>query len=161
MKNNGHKKIAQLLAVLVFGVFALCVAAVLLTGARTYQTLTQRGSRANSQRVAVRYMTTRFQQAPAVQLEDFCGLQSLTVREEIDGKAYLTRVYCHEGTVRELFSAEHAQVGPEDGEAVLEAENLNFSLENGLLTVEITHSEGTVQQLLLALPEWKEGNYEE
>lgn len=161
MKNNGHRKITQLLALLVFGVFALCVAAVLLTGAQTYQTLTQRGSRANSQRIAVRYITTRFQQAPEVRVEDFCGLQALTVREEIDGKVYLTRVYCHEGTVRELFSAEHAQVGPKDGEAVLEAEKLAFSVENGLLTAQITHGDGTLQELLLALPEWKEGHDEE
>ena len=55
MKNKGHRKITQLLALLVFGVFALCVAAVLLTGGRAYQTLTQRGSQANSRRVAVRY----------------------------------------------------------------------------------------------------------
>ena len=141
---------------LVFGVFALCVAAVLLTGGKTYQTLTQRGSMAHSRRVAVRYLTTRFQQAPTVRVEDFCGLQALTAREEIGGKTYLTRVYCHEGTVRELFSAENAQVAPEDGEIVLEAEKLTFSQEDRLLTVEITHPDGSCQYLLLALPEWKE-----
>ena len=157
MKNNGHRKITELLALLVFGLFALCVAAVLLTGGRTYQTLTQRGSAASSQRVAVRYLTTRFQQAATVQVEDFCGLQALTGREELGGKTYLTRVYCHEGAVRELFAAEHAQVRPEDGEVVLEAEKLTFSMDGGLLTAEITHPDGAVQRLLLALPEWKEG----
>ena len=161
MKNNGHRKITELLALLVFGVFALCVAAVLLTGGRAYQTLTQRGSAAHSQRVAVRYLTTRFQQAPEVRVEEFCGLQALTIREEINGKTYITRVYCHEGTVRELFSAESAQVTPGDGEVVQDAEKLTFSREDQLLTVEITHPDGDVQRLLLAMPEWKEGQYEE
>ena len=161
MKNNGHRNITQLLALLVFGVFALCVAAVLLTGARTYQTLTRRGSEAHAQRVAARYITTRFQQAPAVRVEDFCGLQALTVREEIGGKDYLTRVYCHDGAIRELFAAETAPVTPGDGEIVLKAEKLAFSQEDRLLTVEIVHPDGAVQQLLLALPEWKEGQYEE
>ena len=91
MNNNGHRKITELLALLVFGLFALCVAAVLLMGGRTYQTLTQRGSAAHSQRIAVRYLTTRFQQASVVRVEDFCGLQALTAREEIGGKTYLTR----------------------------------------------------------------------
>ena len=161
MNNNGHRKITELLALLVFGLFALCVAAVLLMGGRTYQTLTQRGSTAHSQRIAVRYLTTRFQQASVVRVEDFCGLQALTAREEIGGKTYLTRVYCHEGTVRELFSAETTQVIPEDGEMVLEAETLTFSQEAQLLTVEITLPDGSCQRLLLALPEWKEGQYEE
>ena len=161
MKNNGYRKITELLALLVFGVFALCVAAVLLPGGKTYRTLTQRGSTAHSQRVAVRYLTTRFQQAPEVALEDFCGLQALTVREEISGKVYLTRVYCHEGTVRELFSAETAQVNPDDGEIVLEAEKLTFSRDDRLLKLEITLPGGNSQHLLLALPEWKEGQYEE
>jgi len=85
----------------------------------------------------------------------------MTAREEIGGKTYLTRVYCHEGTVRELLSAETTQVTPEDGETVLEAEKLTFSQEEGLLTVEITLPDGSRQRLLLALPEWKEGQYEE
>ena len=161
MKNNGHRKITELLALLVFGVFALCVAAVLLTGAGTYQTLIQRGSTAHSHRVAVRYLTTRFQQASAVRVEDFCGLQALTVSEEIDGRTYLTRVYCYDGSIRELFSAESASMTPEDGETVLEAAKLAFSSDGGLLTAEITHSDGAVQRLLLALPGWKEGRNEE
>ena len=161
MNHNSHRKITQLLALLVFGLFALCVAAVLLTGGRTYQTLTRRGSTAHSQRTAVRYLTTRFQQAPEVALEDFCGLQALTVREEIGGKIYLIRVYCHEGTVRELFSAENARVAPGDGEIILEAEKLTFSQEGRLLTVEITYPDGSCQRLLLAMPAWKEGHDEE
>ena len=161
MKNKGHRKITQLLVLLVFGVFALCVAAVLLTGGRAYQTLTQRGSQANSRRVAVRYITTRFQQAPAARVEDFCGLQALTVREEIGGRAYITRVYCYEGTIRELFSAADAQVAPGDGEIVLEAEELTFSQKDSLLTAEVTLPDGNCQQVLLYLPEWKEGQYEE
>ena len=161
MKNDGHRNITRLLTLVVFGAFALCVAAVLLTGAGTYRTLTQRGSAAHSQRIAARYLTTRFQQAAAVQVEDFCGLPALTDREEIDGKTYVTRVYCYEGTLRELFAAENAPVAPGDGEVILEAESLTFSRADQLLTVEITHPDGRTQRLLLAMPAWKEGHYEE
>ena len=158
MRNNGHRNITQLLALAVFGLFALCVAAVLLLGGRTYQNLTQQAEITGSRRTAVRYLTTRFQQAPEVQIEDFCGLRALTVREEISGKIYLTRVYCHEGNIRELFSGATAQVTPADGEIVLEAESLTFSREGELLTAEIVHSDGFSQKLLLHLPQWKEGS---
>lgn len=156
MENKDHRKITDLLALLLFGVFALCVAAVLLTGAKTYQKLTDRGSVAYAHRVAARYLTTRFHQAPAVEVEDFEGLQTLTVREEISGRTYLTRVYCYEGHIRELFAAGSADVSPGDGEIVVEAEDLAFALDEGILTVEITHPDGEIQKLLLPLPAWKE-----
>lgn len=156
MKKNDHRKITDLLAMLVFGIFAVCVAMVLLTGAGAYKKLTDRGTAAYEHRVAVRYLTTRFHQAPAVQVEEFCGLQALTIREEIDGRGYVTRVYCHDGHIRELFAAASAEVSPEDGETVLEAKDLTFDREDGLLTVQITHPDGETQQLLLWLPEWKE-----
>lgn len=128
---------------------------VLLTGAKAYKTLTERAETSHAYRVAVRYLTTRFHQAPRVQVEDFCGLQALTIPEEIDGKNYLTRIYCHEGQVRELFSGEQTPVSPDDGEPVLEAQGLTFSIREGILWVEITHYDGKVQQLLLNLPVWK------
>ena len=156
MRKNDHRNITDLLALLVFGIFALCVAALLLTGAGAYKKLTDRGTDSYEQRVAARYMTTRFHQAPQVQIEDFCGLQAMTIREEISGRTYVTRVYCPDGHIRELFAAESAAVSPEDGETVLEAEALVFSVDGKLLKVSITHSDGNRQQLFLWLPEWKE-----
>lgn len=73
MKRTDYRKITDLSVLLVFGVFALCVAIVLLTGAKAYKTLTDRAEESHAQRVAVRYLTTRFHQAPRVQVEDFCG----------------------------------------------------------------------------------------
>lgn len=146
----------DLLALLVFGIFALCVAAVLLTGAGAYKRLIERGTDSYDKRVAIRYLTTRFHQAPNVGLEDFSGLQAMTVREEIGGRVYVTRVYCYEGYIRELFAAESTQVHPGDGEILLAAEELTFSVTDGTLTVEITHPDGEAQQLFLWLPQWKE-----
>ena len=124
MRKNDHTRITDLLALTVFAVFALCVAAVLLTGAGVYKRLTERGSESYEQRIAVRYLTTRFHQAPGVQVEEFFGLQAMTVREEIGGRVYVTRVYCHDGYIRELFAAESTAVSPNDGEILLPAEDL-------------------------------------
>lgn len=156
MKKNDHRHITDILALLVFGIFALCVTALLLTGAGAYKKLTDRGRESYEQRIAVRYLTTRFHQAPSIRTEDFCGLQSMTIREEIHGRTYVTRVYCHDGNIRELFAAESAAVSPGDGEIILSADGLTFAVDGDILTVEITHPDGEIQQLFLWMPEWKE-----
>ena len=156
MRKNEHRNLSDFLALLVFGIFALCVAAVLLTGAGGYKRLTDRGADSYDKRVAVRYLTTRFHQAPNVRLEDFSGMQAMTVREEIGGRVYVTRVYCYDGYIRELFAAESTQVQPGDGEILLAADELAFSVDDGLLTAEITHLDGVTQQLFLWMPQWKE-----
>lgn len=155
MKKNQYRKMTDILALTVFGVFALCVAAVLLTSAKVYQKLTDQATESYEHRVAQRYLTTRFHQSPHVHLEDFEGLQTMTIREEIDGRAYVTRVYCHEGYIRELFAAESAAVSPDDGEIILAAENLTFSVDGELMSVVITHPDRKTQELFLWLPAWK------
>lgn len=156
MRKNDHRNITGLLSLLVFGIFALCVAAVLLTGAGAYKKLTDRGTESYDRRVAVRYLTTRFHQASGVRIEDFSGLQALTVREEIGGRAYVTRIYCHEGQIRELYAGENVQAQPGDGQILMAAEKLAFRVEGELLTVEVTHTDGEKQQMFLWCPGWKE-----
>ena len=52
-----------LMALLLFGVFAACVLAVLLTGANAYRRLTQRDQAAYLRRTCVQYLATRVRQA--------------------------------------------------------------------------------------------------
>lgn len=132
-----NSKITDLLALLVFAVFALCLCLVLLTGARVYRNLVQTGEETYARRTAALYLSTRVRQSGTVAVEDFGGCQALTCAEEIDGEIYLTRIYCHEGYLRELFCAENAALSPSDGEKVLEAENLTLSLEGTLLTAQL------------------------
>lgn len=154
MKQQKTKtKLSDLAALLVFGVFALCVLLVLLTGADVYGKLVDRGQGAYTRRTAAQYLSTRIHQADqgAVTVEDFGGLDALVLREEIGGSAYLTRIYCYEGWLWELFTAEGGKFSPEDGQRLLEADSLSVSLENGLLSAEIGFSDGTCRDLVLYL----------
>ena len=128
-------KLTDLLALLVFAVFALCVLLVLLSGAKVYRELVSRGEASFESRTAVQYVTTRVRQAEAVTVGDFDGCQALVIPEEIDGEIYLTRVYCHDGYIRELFCAETAALSPEAGTFILPAEQLGFSLSDGILQI--------------------------
>ena len=92
-----------LLALLLFGVFAVCVLAVLLTGARAYRGLTQRDQAAYSRRVCVQYIATRVRQADraeGVSVEPFGEGDALVLSED----GYVTRVYHYDGYLMELYA---------------------------------------------------------
>ena len=134
MKENAAK-LTDLLTVLVFTVFALCVLLVLLTGAGVYRDLVAKGEDGYDRRTAAQYVITRVHQAGDVSVESFGGGQCLTFREEGEDGVYLTRVYCQGGFLRELYTPEDAALEPGDGEPVLPLESMQVSVEDGLLTV--------------------------
>ena len=143
-----------LLVLLLLGVFAACILSVLLTGAQVYSRLTQRDQAAYNRRTCVQYLATKVRQAERgglVSVSDFGDTQALVLAEEIDGAAYLTRIYCYEGWLWELFSADEAGFAPEDGEKLLPARDLELTLADGLLTAVFTDSQGQALTLTLAL----------
>lgn len=139
MKEKAYK-ITDLLSLTVLTVFALCALLVLLLGGRVYQNLAEAGEEIYRSRTVCQYLSTRVQQAGEVSVSDFGGGDALVIREEMGSRVYLTRIYCYDGWLRELYCAENAQLQPADGEKVLEAESLNLSLEDGMLELEIDGS---------------------
>lgn len=131
---KSSSKLTDFLALAVFAVFALCVLLVLLTGAKVYRGLVRTGEERFRDRTALQYVATRVRQARTVTLEDFQGCPALVMQETIDGESYVTRVYCHDGYLWELFSTSDAALSPEDGEKVLEAE-VTFAFDEGLLNL--------------------------
>lgn len=165
MKNKTVKhQIDGLAALLLFAVFAVCVLIVLLTGARAYSRLTERDQSAFNQRTCMQYIAARVRQADslgAVSAEDFNGVPALVLGA---GEEYVTRVYCYEGWLMELYSEAGADLAPEDGEQLMEASSLELSLkqtvnEGGLelalqgklLTATVTMPDGGTETLRLSL----------
>lgn len=155
MRHERRKgNIAGLAALLLFGVFAVCIVLVLLTGADAYRGLTQRDQSAYSRRTAVQYITTRVRQADRagmIEVGKFGGEDALLLTEEIDGILFETKVYYHDGAIRELFSFADETFVPGDGEEILPAEGLELNLNGQMLTVTITNGDGTIQSLTLYL----------
>lgn len=136
-----HKqsRLPDLAVLLTFGIFALCILLVLLGGAKLYRDLTQRDRESFDKRTVCQYLSTRLHQADrenAVCVEDFEGLDALCIRETINGKNYLTRIYCYDGYLRELFTPEGGNFSPEDGEKLLKAETLTLSMEGNTLQLQ-------------------------
>lgn len=151
-KRSEKRSISGLAAALLLCVFALMILSVLLSGAGAYRRLTARGEENYDSRSSAQYVATKLRQAPSaesVELRSFGDSGCLCITEEIDGAEYITRVYCHDGWIRELFTPAEGDYSPEDGEKILEAEALGFSLENDLIRVTIT--DGGVTEFFLGL----------
>lgn len=143
--------IDALIALLLFGVFAVCVLAVLLTGADAYRRLTLRDQAAYERRACTQYIATKVRQADAegaVAVTDIDGVPALALGQ--DGE-FVTYIYCHGGWLRELYIWCEEPPAPQDGQELVQAEGLDLSLDDGLLTVRVTQDGGGADTLLLSL----------
>ncbi len=150
---NKYRNLGSMLALFLAGVFAVCILSVLLTGANAYSSLSGRDQTAYDRRTCSQYVATKIRQAgPAgVRIESFGTGDALVLSETLGGTEYLTRIYCYDGWMRELFAAAEGSFAPEDGEKVMEAERLDTELADGLLSVEITAGEGEPVRLYFDL----------
>ena len=155
MKNEGtFRNITNFIPLVVFTLLAVCVLAVLLTGAGIYNRLTDQGQVQYDRRTLSRYLTTRIRQADAagqLSLGEFGEGDAILLREELDIEVYLTRIYCHGGYLRELFTPENGSFSPEDGEKLLPAQDLQVIRQGSLLLLELTLSDGSRRELTLYL----------
>ena len=157
---SGKRSISGLAALVLLGVFAAGILTVLLSGASAYQRLTERDARSHDTRTGLQYLSTKVRQAPApdaLVLSDFGDGNSLLIRETIDGEAYWTQVYCHDGWLMELFTAADGEFSPEDGEQILPARSLSLSEESGLISVTVIDGSGSEIQQYLFLRGGQEG----
>ena len=160
MKIRQNKRQADaLLVLLLFGVFAVCILSVLLTGADAYRRLSERDQSSYDQRTAAQYLTTKIRQADrvgGVSVRTFEGCCALILSEEIDGSIYETRVYHYDGYIRELFVAAEGDYLPEDGEKVMPAGSLLIDQKEPGLQIRILTEDDQWQELWLSLRSGRE-----
>ena len=128
--------VSAYLTFLTLGLFALCAVMAVLMGAKSYRSVAQKSREADDSRRAVRYLSTRVQQSQEmVSVEDFEGVTALVLSESVEGNRYLTRIYCHEGYLKELYAAQSGSFTPADGEKLFEISSLSFREKDGLLLI--------------------------
>lgn len=155
---NKQTNLLKIVPILLFAVLAVSVLQILYAGAGVYESLTERENSGRIGRTAVQYVTVRLQQAGAgtLAVEEFCGIPSLAVYESIDGTAYCTRIYCHDGYLRELFSAADAEMDPSAGEKLMPMDEFLPSEKDGLLTFTLTADGVSVTSFYDPGIKWKE-----
>ena len=153
MKNyTKERSLSALAALLTFALFALGILSVLLGGANVYRRLTQRDQHSYDSRTCTQYIATKLRQAPspgAVAVAPFGDGDCLFITEAIGDSAYLTRVYCYDGWLMELFTVADGEFAPEDGEKILPLQSLSLSRNGSLITVQLTGLDYSSQILTL------------
>lgn len=155
MSYSQKQNLSGLMVLLLFGVFAVCILAVLLSGTSVYDRLTQRDADAFDARSAVQYLATRIHQAEGA---DYLTLEAteqgdtmLCIRQLYGEEEYETLLYCREGWLCELFTASDIEADLSAGEQILPAKRLDGSLENGLLNLSVTDEKGEQRVIHLLL----------
>ena len=129
---GSQRHIHRILPFVLFTVFALCIMAVLCSGAHSYRALTHRDQASYHRRTCVQYLSTRVRQATganAISLTRFGEGDALAITQEVDGAQYTTLVYCSGGWLRELFTDDISSCSPQSGEPVMELSALSAHRE--------------------------------
>lgn len=131
--------ISALFLLLLAAVFLVSLVAVLLLGARVYSGIQARSEAGYDGRTCLSYIQTQLRRADragAIEVgvigED---TPALLLSETYEGTVYVTAIYHHEGWVMELFAEEGLGLGAEAGTPVLEAPDLCFAQEDGLIRI--------------------------
>ena len=159
-KQNRKRNMSSMLVLLLFAGFAVCILSVLLTGADSYQRLTTRDQASFNRRTAAQYITTKVRQYDRDGMLFVGDFESelpgesgntLYLTELVDGEEYYTRLYCYDGYIWELYASPGGGFAFEDGEKVLPAQNMQFSMNGEVLNVELEHPDGAIERFVLSL----------
>ncbi len=122
-------------ALMILAAFAVGMMGCLVSGAGSYRRLSARSAQSYDRRTASAYLTTQVRRAEQVSVEPFGEGMALCLYQKIEQVEYVTRIYCHDGWLMELFAREGSSFFPEDGEPVLALEDLEVQLQGGMLTL--------------------------
>lgn len=152
-------RLEGLIALLLFGVFAVCILIVLLTGANTYHRLTDSGREAYDRRTSVHYIATQIRKADCadcVSIVSFGDGNALSLAQNIDGESYVTLIYIFDGYLMELFCSGPDDMSPEDGEQVMPISALDVSMSENTVSISCLDDKNIFTSLDLSLRSGKE-----
>ncbi len=160
--------ISNLFAFVLIGVFAVMSTLLVLYAARGYQDAVTRSDKHNVNRVAGAFILG------AVRAEDVSGAVTVnrvedtdvleirsTYDEDGEESVYVRRLYCTNGMLKDLFTAEYDSesgqkkaFSPSDplvGNEICALQEMKLTLEDALLTAELTYDDGTVNRVYAAV----------
>ncbi len=146
---------------LLLGVFAVLSTVMVLLGARAYRGTVERNSTHNTARICSSYLRSivraddetgslRIERMDALvtnedDSEQQVQVDTIALYNAYDDEAYVTRIYIWDGYLREWFTEASEPFYADAGEVVCAAEEMQASIQDGLLTVEVRSGGETVE----------------
>ncbi|MBE6679602.1 MAG: DUF4860 domain-containing protein [Ruminococcaceae bacterium] len=151
MNKKSKNSFLSLVPLLLFFALTVCILYMCIMGISISKRIAARDNASFALRTACGYTTAKVQSATTrddIGTESFGGCDALVIKEKHGGKDYLTRIYCYDGYLRELFSAADASLSPIDGEKLLKLDNMSFEKGNDTLSICFTESNKNTKTLV-------------
>ena len=135
------------------GLFAVFSVVTVLLSAGAYRSIADRAGSDGTVRLSSAYLRSMLRardEAGTVRVAEEDGVCTVVLSTYYDSDEYLTRIYVHDGMLRELFTEAEAPFEPENGETVCPAEEMEAELVDGLLRVRVL-TEGEWHEVDFAL----------
>lgn len=148
-----------LFVLLVFALTAICAVTMIAAETGGYRRILSSVQKESDLEIAESYITQKVRRGRsegAVSTGTFDGCSALYLKQDIDGTAYVTILYAFDGTFRELFCAEDADLTRDAGERIMDITQVTFSSneDSTLIRADIVTEDGMEDTILLsALPE--------
>lgn len=150
MKKNGTD-IGTIGGLFLVCIFAACMFMTLAFGSLIYKDVSNGLEEQYSVRTVASYLSTRARQGNAegyIEIGSFDGCDAMMIYEGDEFDRYVTYIYCWNGYLRELYCQESQVMTVQDGETVIPADYVSFSMQNGLLKIECSAENRTAVQYM-------------
>lgn len=154
MRMDKRHSVSGTFVFLVLGVFALFSMLLVLLGAQAYRASVEQTTGNGQARVLQAFVRNAVRADDAdgiIRVEEINGLPVITFKSSMDGERYVKYVYCYEGELCELFTAEEYGFDPDGGERICAAGSFNPSVKDGLMTIDMTCEDGEPCTVSIAL----------
>lgn len=146
MKNKQKKQhtIDFVFVLLVFCVFTMSSLAVIYIGSHVYAKTADTLEDNFNQMTLADYLQEKIHQNLSIDSIDTIqveGYDILCLHESYEEKKYTTYLYNYKGYVKELLISNEQQFELENGENILEADDVTFTIKDSLLTITITYQQ--------------------
>lgn len=125
-----------------FAVFTISALILILLCSRSYQSIVDKMDGNYETRISYAYITEKIRSlntADAISVGEFGDGYALYLKEDISGQTYHTVIYSYEGSLRELFCREDANLQPSAGQEIMDLDELSFNrMEGDVIHITLT-----------------------
>jgi len=140
---------------LLIGLFAVSSLTLTLIGTRVYRNVTDSAAQNSDSQIVLSYLRNKvraFDAEDCVRLDEREGLPLLCLYETLSGQRYETSIYAYQGGIWERFAPEGEPFDPNDGERLIDAQSLQWTLlTDHLLEATVVFSDGETSTVRMAL----------
>jgi len=155
------RMISQAFVFLLLGVFAVFSTLMVLLGAQLYRSIVAQTEIHSERRILCSYIANAARgsnAADVIRVENCDGIDVLVFCRDEDGEDYETKIYCHEGMLKELYLSADQSFDPEYGEAICRAEAFRPEIDGRELRLYVEDAQGEARTIRMALTCMREDN---